>query len=567
MSCAWSASSASASWSRPASGLPEDDPSFADGWALGPRPPRRRSAPDSRWRCQLERGAADTCRRRWPTSACARPRSCRCRAPATSRTSCSCSTAAAASRSAAPICTCSPRSRSGCAIAAEDRERAVAIERLAQSGHLLAPHLDSDSLLDAAAELMQRLTMSDDAWIVGVADGVAYRAGHYGTAPEDAGADGGPSGHRSAGLADGRRRDALDHDGTPWSSRAAAHRPVRAGDARRRADRPALRHPQRSAAVRRRGHRDRHDLRQLLRHRAGERRALPRAAPPGATRDPAHRPGQPANSPGSASTTCSSQRIGAVHRAALLRPGRVQGGQRPARPRGRRRDCSSRSPRGCRRACARRICWPGSAATSSSSCSARSRARRRRPRSGAGWSRRCTSRSSWTTSGSPSRRASAGCSAHAARPRPATMLRDADAAMYVAKSRGPGAGRGLRRRRVAPVAGPAQHPLGAAAGPRPRRVRGALPADRRARHRPSGRLRGAAAVDPSASAVRSRPTCSSRSPRRPARSCAIGTWVLEQACRQLAAWQRLPGWSGLHLNVNLSAAQLWQADVADQIAR
>jgi EAL domain-containing protein (putative c-di-GMP-specific phosphodiesterase class I) len=38
--------------------------------------------------------------------------------------------------------------------------------------------------------------------------------------------------------------------------------------------------------------------------------------------------------------------------------------------------------------------------------------------------------------------------------------------------------------------------------------------------------------------------------------------VLEQASRQLATWQRLPGWRGLRLNVNLSATQLWQADVS-----
>jgi diguanylate cyclase (GGDEF)-like protein len=71
-------------------------------------------------------------------------------------------------------------------IAADDRERAVAIERLAQSGHLLAPHLDSESLLDAAAELVQRLTTADDAWIVGVSDGIAYAQAHHGHAPNDA---------------------------------------------------------------------------------------------------------------------------------------------------------------------------------------------------------------------------------------------------------------------------------------------------------------------------------------------------------------------------------------------
>lgn len=69
-------------------------------------------------------------------------------------------------------------------VASENRERAVAIERLAQSGNLLAPHLDADSLVDTAAELIQRLTMSDDACIVGIADGVAYQRARRGFAPD-----------------------------------------------------------------------------------------------------------------------------------------------------------------------------------------------------------------------------------------------------------------------------------------------------------------------------------------------------------------------------------------------
>ena len=36
----------------------------------------------------------------------------------------------------------------------------------------------------------------------------------------------------------------------------------------------------------------------------------------------------------------------------------------------------------------------------------------------------------------------------------------------------------------------------------------------------------------------------------------IGRWVLEQACAQLAAWQRLPGCADLRINVNVSAVQL-----------
>ncbi|HEV7898640.1 MAG TPA: EAL domain-containing protein [Planosporangium sp.] len=42
----------------------------------------------------------------------------------------------------------------------------------------------------------------------------------------------------------------------------------------------------------------------------------------------------------------------------------------------------------------------------------------------------------------------------------------------------------------------------------------------------------------------------------------IGDWVLMRACRQLAAWQRLPGRGRLGINVNLSATQLQQPDVA-----
>jgi diguanylate cyclase (GGDEF)-like protein len=45
----------------------------------------------------------------------------------------------------------------------------------------------------------------------------------------------------------------------------------------------------------------------------------------------------------------------------------------------------------------------------------------------------------------------------------------------------------------------------------------------------------------------------------------IGAFVLRQACRQLAAWHRRPGWQSLRLSVNLSAMQLWQQNAASQI--
>ncbi|WP_051367446.1 putative bifunctional diguanylate cyclase/phosphodiesterase [Hamadaea tsunoensis] len=72
-------------------------------------------------------------------------------------------------------------------IAAEDRERAVAIEYLAKAGALLAPNLEADELMAVAVKVMRQLTMSDDAWIVAITDGTAYQRAHDGTAPAHAG--------------------------------------------------------------------------------------------------------------------------------------------------------------------------------------------------------------------------------------------------------------------------------------------------------------------------------------------------------------------------------------------
>jgi EAL domain-containing protein (putative c-di-GMP-specific phosphodiesterase class I) len=43
---------------------------------------------------------------------------------------------------------------------------------------------------------------------------------------------------------------------------------------------------------------------------------------------------------------------------------------------------------------------------------------------------------------------------------------------------------------------------------------------------------------------------------------AIGTWALEEACRQQATWQRLPGWRHVEMSINVSAVQLQQPDFA-----
>jgi EAL domain-containing protein (putative c-di-GMP-specific phosphodiesterase class I) len=47
----------------------------------------------------------------------------------------------------------------------------------------------------------------------------------------------------------------------------------------------------------------------------------------------------------------------------------------------------------------------------------------------------------------------------------------------------------------------------------------------------------------------------------------LGQWVLAAACKQLLAWAQAPQTAGWTLAVNISAAQLAQADFADTVAR
>jgi diguanylate cyclase (GGDEF)-like protein len=48
----------------------------------------------------------------------------------------------------------------------------------------------------------------------------------------------------------------------------------------------------------------------------------------------------------------------------------------------------------------------------------------------------------------------------------------------------------------------------------------------------------------------------------------IGEWVMREACRQLAAWQQLPGFPrDFHVSVNVSARQLAQPDFVNDVAR
>ena len=47
----------------------------------------------------------------------------------------------------------------------------------------------------------------------------------------------------------------------------------------------------------------------------------------------------------------------------------------------------------------------------------------------------------------------------------------------------------------------------------------------------------------------------------------IGQWVLKEACQQVREWQKLTGNDSLKINVNLSARQLAQSDLAEQVAQ
>ncbi|WP_213450996.1 putative bifunctional diguanylate cyclase/phosphodiesterase [Rhizomonospora bruguierae] len=70
-------------------------------------------------------------------------------------------------------------------LAVEERERTIAMEQLAQSGHLLARHLDLEPLLAEAAELLSRLTAADAAWLVVIEDGRGHLRGVAGEVAGD----------------------------------------------------------------------------------------------------------------------------------------------------------------------------------------------------------------------------------------------------------------------------------------------------------------------------------------------------------------------------------------------
>lgn len=70
-------------------------------------------------------------------------------------------------------------------LAVDERERSGVIEQLARFGHRLARHLELEPLLDEAVELLQQVTEADRAWVVTIEGELAYLRAHRGLPPAE----------------------------------------------------------------------------------------------------------------------------------------------------------------------------------------------------------------------------------------------------------------------------------------------------------------------------------------------------------------------------------------------
>ncbi|MBB5867873.1 diguanylate cyclase (GGDEF)-like protein [Allocatelliglobosispora scoriae] len=146
---------------------------------------------------------------------------------------------------------------------------------------------------------------------------------------------------------------------------------------------------------------------------------------------------------------------------------------------------------------------------------------------------------------------------------PSAMLRDADAAMYVAKGRGPG--------QVEVFDDAASHRSLDRLDLRSE-LRHALDRDQLALHyQPIFSLNTGRILAFEALLRWTHPHHGSVSPdvfiplaEDTGAIVEIGRWVLDQACRQLAIWHRLPHWRTLAMAVNISPAQLRGTKVAEE---
>ena len=245
------------------------------------------------------------------------------------------------------ICTCSPPSRSACGSPRRTGNATVAIERLAQSGHLLgrAPGRrlpgGRGRRADAAADHVRRRVDRRRSPTARPAGGpIAARPPDTPETLADR-----PVTELTAWPAaiEGRAWTATEAEWSGAPPCTVLCVPVLRGW---RAGGAALRRPQRPAAVR--------ADRSSRSPRSSPATSAPRWRTPGSTRELRRRATRDPLT-GLANRELAGQRLDHVlardaappRRPALLRPGRVQGGQRPARPRGRRRTARSRSPGGC----------------------------------------------------------------------------------------------------------------------------------------------------------------------------------------------------------------------------